>query len=91
MAHIKQILKKKREKTFEYREAETEGDRWPCKDRDLRQLQAKECQGLMATVRNWKNQGSNLLQGLQRECGLTDTLILDVEAPKLWEGMFLLF
>lgn len=52
MAHIKKILNKK--KTFEYREADTEGERWPCKDRDLKQLQAKECQGLMATVRSWK-------------------------------------
>lgn len=70
MAHIKKILKKKKKKkTFEYREADTEGERWPCKDRDLKQLQAKECQGLMATVRSWKNKGSNLLQRLRREHG----------------------
>ena len=54
---------------FEYREADTEGERWPCKDRDFKQLQAKECQGLMATVRSWKNKGSNLLQRLRREHG----------------------
>ena len=43
----------------------------------LTDLQAKEYQGVQATIRNWKRKGSILAWSLQREKDPADTLILD--------------
>lgn len=40
-------------------------------------LQAKKCQGWLATIRSRKKQGQILPYRFQRECGPAHTLILD--------------
>lgn len=38
-------------------------------------LQAQECQGLLGAATSRKRQGRTLPSGLQRECGLANTLV----------------